>query len=366
MACAWRWIAVMWMAAVPTLGSATTWSWVASENQTFTVSGTQTARYGIEGQWVTKTVSGTVPCTNDYFGSDPAYGSSKSCYVSSDPTPATTWTFVASENQTFTVSGTQTARYGIEGLWVTKTVSGTVPCTNDYFGSDPAYGFGKSCYVSGDPTLPPAPAPAPAPAPGVILYTTNFPWAENVISEGGRWINGGSGGVKWNDVSTTVGMAFGSTTVSGYDDDIAIITGGFAANQWVQATVSRASGYWPGVSHEIELLLNFQISPNDARGYEVLWDAAGALNIVRWNGPLGDYTPLLDTSGPNVGAAVDGDVLRAEISNGVIKVFKNGSLLLTGPQDSTFTTGSPGIGFWPLPGSTPSMYGWKSFSAGNL
>jgi len=60
------------------------------------------------------------------------------------------------------------------------------------------------------------------------------------------------------------------------------------------------------VSHEIELLLHFQITASNARGYEVLWGVTGECNIVRWNGPLGNYTPLLSVSGPNIGAAVDG------------------------------------------------------------
>ena len=97
------------------------------------------------------------------------------------------------------------------------------------------------------------------------------------------------------------GEAYGSVrsgaTGSRYDDDIASLNTSFLsfnANQYAQASVYRAKGYSPSGSHEVELLLRFQICPNNARGYEVLWGAGGFLAIVRWNGPLSSYTPLLD------------------------------------------------------------------------
>jgi len=152
--------------------------------------------------------------------------------------------------------------------------------------------------------------------------------------------------------------------VTGYNDDIAVLNTVFAANQYAQGTVFRAPGYSPGVSHEIELLLHFQITASSARGYEVLWSQEGYMAIVRWNGPLGNYTPLVD--GLYIGPAVDGDVLRAEIVNNVIRVYKNGGLVATGPTDTTWTDGQPGIGFWPTPGATLQSYGWRSFAAGNL
>jgi hypothetical protein len=131
--------------------AAITWTTVAWENQSFTVSGTQTARYGIDASWVTKTVTGTNPCTNAFFGSDPAMGRGKVCQVSSvapDPAPAPTWQTIAWENQPFTVSGTQTVRYGVDTFWITKTVTASGTCSNAFFGSDPAVGRGKSCQVA--------------------------------------------------------------------------------------------------------------------------------------------------------------------------------------------------------------------------
>src|SRR5438132_204109 len=110
----------LWPAAAR---AATTWTFVANENQSFTVSGTQLVRYGANSSWVQKNVSGTVPCTNAYFGSDPAPGIVKACYVAT--TTNDTWVHVANESQTFSVQGTQTIRYGATSTRVKESATGT-------------------------------------------------------------------------------------------------------------------------------------------------------------------------------------------------------------------------------------------------
>jgi hypothetical protein len=184
------------------------------------------------------------------------------------------------------------------------------------------------------------------------------------LSEGGKWVNGKDAGIDWNNAQSAAGKGIATAFSLTYDDNIAVLTTSFPANQYAQGTVFRAPGYSPGVSHELELLLHFQITPHSARGYEVLWAQDGGMAIVRWNGPVGDYTALIEA--PNIAPAVDGDVLRAEIVDGVIKVYKNGSLLLTGPLNTSWTDGQPGIGFWPKPGATFANYGWKNYTAGSL
>jgi hypothetical protein len=184
------------------------------------------------------------------------------------------------------------------------------------------------------------------------------------LSQGSLWINGKTAGRDWNDVRSEPGLAFGSNIVTGYNDDIAVLTTSFSPDQYAEGTVHRAEPYSPNASHEVELLLRFKITAHTARGYEVLWGHKGDMAIVRWNGPLGNYTPLLDDL--QIGPAVDGDVLRAEIIGGVIKVYRNGVLVATGPNDTTWKDGQPGIGFWPKQGSVPASYGWKRFEAGRL
>jgi hypothetical protein len=212
---------------------------------------------------------------------------------------------------------------------------------------------------------------------GGSSYSTNFELTENPISEGGKWVNGQSVGQQWSNVQTASGNAYGSRFVDSggacrYCDPIAHLSTSFmtfSANQYAQGVVHRAAGYShvSPPNHEVELLLRFQITPNSARGYEILISRDDWIIIVRWNGPVGNYTELASTGGPISPVVADGDLIRAEIgSDNRVRVYKNGVLKLTGPADATFATGQPGIGFWPIPGSTLSSYGWKSFTAGNL
>jgi hypothetical protein len=135
------------------------WTFVADEGQDFAVSGSQLVRYGSGSTWLTTTVTGSGQCTNEFFGVDPLVGTVKRCEVGASSEG--TWTFIANEHQTFAVAGTQTVRYGAEARWITKVVSGSGGCSNDYFGADPLVGVVKRCETSG----PSAPAPAPSPSP---------------------------------------------------------------------------------------------------------------------------------------------------------------------------------------------------------
>jgi serine protease len=122
------------------------WTKIADENQGFTVNGTQTVRYGSGSSWISRSVTGSGICSNAWFGSDPLFGVVKECDVASSAT--TSWTTIATEGQAFSVSGTQTVRYGAGSSWITRTVTGTGTCSNDWFGTDPAYGIVKSCQVA--------------------------------------------------------------------------------------------------------------------------------------------------------------------------------------------------------------------------
>ncbi len=85
-------------------------------------------------------------------------------YSTANPTTGGTLAKIADEGGSFMVSGTGTVRYGAGTTFVEKTVSGTGQCTNEYFGSDPAVGTGKSCFLftpAPSGTAPAASAPAP-------------------------------------------------------------------------------------------------------------------------------------------------------------------------------------------------------------
>jgi hypothetical protein len=119
---------------------------------------------------------------------------------------------------------------------------------------------------------------------------------------------------------------------------------------------------------EVELLLRFTIAPGVARGYEVLFSVGAFTNliaIVRWNGPLGSFT-VLKTVQRQLPIA-NGDVVKATIVGDRITAYINNALALT-VTDSTFTSGSPGLGFFfqangPLGGNTNSDFGFTSYTA---
>ena len=89
---------------------------------------------------------------------DPALPSSAPIAADSLATESSaTWTRIASERQTFTVSGTQTVRYGSGTSWLTKSVTGSGTCANAFFGGDPIAGTAKACDVAATLAAPLAP-----------------------------------------------------------------------------------------------------------------------------------------------------------------------------------------------------------------
>ncbi len=149
------------LAVVRAAATAPSYVTLANEGASFTVDGTQTVRFGAGSRWIEKSVTGSGQCTNVFFGSDPAYGTYKSCQV---VVPSVAMTTIAAENGGFTVTGTQVVQYGAGALWTQKSITGTGQCTNAFFGKDPAYGVVKSCRVAATPTqvAPVAPAPSGA------------------------------------------------------------------------------------------------------------------------------------------------------------------------------------------------------------
>ena len=115
---------------------------------------------------------------------------------------------------------------------------------------------------------------------------------------------------------------------------------------------------------EVELRLRTTVTKHSITGYEINFrcttDASRYVQIVRWNGPLGNFTYVSTTSGPGIR---DGDVIKASIVGSTITVYINNKLVLQG-TDHRYTSGNPGIGFF-LQGATGvnGDYGFRSFTA---
>jgi hypothetical protein len=124
------------------------WTLCANEGGTCVFTGTQQVRYGANGLYAYRTLTGSTACTNAVFG-DPAPGISKQCHTSSSTSTSTGgWNVCANEGGTCAFTGTQQVQYGANGLYAYRTLTGGTACTNAVFG-DPAPGFAKKCAIGG-------------------------------------------------------------------------------------------------------------------------------------------------------------------------------------------------------------------------
>jgi hypothetical protein len=121
------------------------WTFCAREGGTCTFTGTQQVRYGANGLYAYKTLSSRTACTNAVFG-DPAPGVAKQCDFGSTSSSTGSWSVCASEGAVCAFTGTKQVRYGANGSYTYKTLSGSTACTNAVFG-DPAPGVAKQCAI---------------------------------------------------------------------------------------------------------------------------------------------------------------------------------------------------------------------------
>ena len=199
-------------------------------------------------------------------------------------------------------------------------------------------------------------------------YSTTFPLTENPISEGGSWTNGGATGLGWANVQTTPGLSFGTGPVNAgtylYADPTAVLQGAWAQDQQVQATVKVPGVYGRACCKEVELRIRTTITGNSITGYELNCSVVPAgpyLTLVRWNGPLNNFTYLVRNATP----CVNGDVLKLTAVGNTFTIYKNGVQVLQG-TDATFQKGSPGVGFYDSVDNNWSGFGLSNFSASNV
>jgi hypothetical protein len=203
-------------------------------------------------------------------------------------------------------------------------------------------------------------------------YTTSFDLSENPISDNGNWTNGRTTGIDWSDVSSLDGVAIGHQKGDvRYLDATALLTGIWCPDQAAQATVYVTRTYESDYP-EVELRLRSTLSAHHCAGYEIAFSTAGKtsnayLLIVRWNGPVGDFTYLKELRGAQYGAG-NGDVIKATINGSTITALING-VLVAQAVDTVYTSGTPGIGFnfdWVdhrIARGTNMGYGFTDFTA---
>jgi hypothetical protein len=218
----------------------------------------------------------------------------------------------------------------------------------------------------------------------VRSYSTHFTTDEDPVSDGGLWINGKREGIDWADVVVGGGVAYGARTRMGeaerrveqgnlsesdaaapegdYDDPTAVLSGEWGRNQYAKGRVfsrNQTAEYF----QEVEIRLRSAIAPHVCTGYEVFFrclkTAEAYAEIVRWNGPVADFTSLAKLSGPGYGVQ-DGDLIEASIEGTVLRGFINGVEVISATDDA-FEAGSPGIGFNFGVGDTNVDHGFTFF-----
>jgi hypothetical protein len=214
---------------------------------------------------------------------------------------------------------------------------------------------------------------SPASDKTLRTYATQFTEAESPVSEGGQWLNGGTVGRDWTNVSITPGRAVGHQIAARNTDATAILSGNWRPDQATTAAVFVTGPLNEKCRSEVQLRLRSTIALHSNRGYQVAFAVSQTpnayLRIVRWDGVLGDATTLLTKYGVQFGVK-SGDVLRATIVGHRITVYKNG-LELAHVSDAGIPTGSPGMGFGlenshaGCPG-TNDRYGFSQFSAAEI
>lgn len=122
----------------------------ADEGGTCTVSGSAVVAFGA-GAYLFRQASGSISCAGSAFGSDPAYGLLKSCYVAPSGGPSG-YSACATEGGTCSLSGVRMMAYGANGAFNYRLLSGSATCTNTALGGDPYIGILKSCYTAPDGT----------------------------------------------------------------------------------------------------------------------------------------------------------------------------------------------------------------------
>jgi hypothetical protein len=193
-----------------------------------------------------------------------------------------------------------------------------------------------------------------------VQYRTRFDVTESPLAEGGRWRRSNNA---WTSVRAAGGNAFGTNgPANAYDDSYALLSG-FGTDQQAEGVIERSDKLVRDITHEVQLLLRFTDGAGYARGYECLFAYFGGVQIVRWNGSMGDYTVLPIRAGKE---RLDrelrsGDRISASITGNLIQLYINGELMAQ-TEDSTFIKGQPGIGFFTRTGGNSAHFALSSYA----
>ena len=135
--------------------AASAWTLLGAEGDTLEVPPDTLVRYGADGRFVMRVVSGRFQANNAFFGHDPLPRVQKTVEAAAQPAGRLPWRLVGREGDSIEVPDRTLVRYGAEGRWVARIVSGRFQASNEFFGHDPAPRIQKA--VEAVPAGPPPP-----------------------------------------------------------------------------------------------------------------------------------------------------------------------------------------------------------------
>jgi hypothetical protein len=224
---------------------------------------------------------------------------------------------------------------------------------------------------------------SPSPLPAIGLFTSTLPTSENPLSLNSSLVQGLAVGIDFNNTQCTGGApGFAFATVfnpTGFADSICCLktsVGISSTRHAVKAVVKRDAGYAPLNGHETELLLNFNITPNSNRGYEIQHGLGQTVQVIRQDGAAGSFTPqgtgdfTMTPNGAFNSDVQDGDVVEVLCTTNLSGVptltyYLNSVYQwdLTDSSPSRIQSGQPGFGFFcrgtGSPAGVLASYGWR-------
>lgn len=214
---------------------------------------------------------------------------------------------------------------------------------------------------------------------------TGTPANENPFVDGGKFLNGATDGIDWNDVRAVNG-ALCPTAISGgppYTDPTSLLQGTFRPNQRIRGKVKQINPQVDPIFQEVEFRFRSQLSAHVNAGYEMLF-RAGVSNwyssLVRWNGAVstvaggadGGFDELVHYTGAPSGI-VDGDICEGYVIGSLFTAKVNGTTIWTydtasdtaptgvgAGRPARYLSGQPGIGLWQHGGTSGLLtdFGW--------
>jgi len=133
------------------------------------------------------------------------------------------WVYCAGENNPCNFTGTKQVRFGANNSYAYGTFTNTVMCSTNGFGTDPAYGYYKTCYVNeggGGPADTQAPtAPTNLTSPSKTTTSVNLSWTASTDNVGvtgydiyqGTTLAGSSTGTTYTATGLSAGTAYSFT-----------------------------------------------------------------------------------------------------------------------------------------------------------